>query len=253
MNHLLFYLLPLIFLNPPAPTVNEAHTITLSDGIQFDVYLVDLEQSQIKMYRNTAGEEKLHTIEAVKSYVTAQSENLLFATNGGMYRPDLTPEGLYVESGHTFFPLNVEKRGRLAFMNFYNIPPNGVFYLTDKNEAGVVPSKEYPALAKQRKIKYATQSGPMLFTDGQRNPYFKASSTSKFVRTGVGITQQGKVLFAISRTPLNFFNFSRIFDFYGCQNALYLDGAISELYLPELGRNQTAQFYSSIIAVTSKK
>ena len=252
MNYFFIYLLPILLWSGPESGVNEAYTITLGDGIQFDVYLVDLAQSEIKMYRNIGDGKTVHTIAEVNNYVKNQGENLVFATNGGMYRPDLTPEGLYVENGKTLFPLNLEKRGRLEFMNFYNIPANGVFYLTEDQQANVVTSQEYLEIVKKQRIRYATQSGPMLFTNGVRNDHFKASSVSKFVRTGVGITKQGKVMFAISHRPLNFFNFSRIFDFYGCQNALYLDGAISEMYLPELGRVQTAQYYSSIIAVTNK-
>ncbi|MEM6379013.1 MAG: phosphodiester glycosidase family protein, partial [Bacteroidota bacterium] len=250
---LFIYLLPILFWSAPKLSSTEAYTITLGDGIQFDVYLVDISQTEIKMYRNVGNGKTIHTITEVHNFAKTKGENLIFATNGGMYRPDLTPEGLYVENGKTFYPLNLEKRGRLEFMNFYNIPPNGVFYITKDNQANVVTSLEYLEIVKQQPIKYATQSGPLLFNNGVRNPHFKASSTSKFVRTGVGITKQGKVMFAISHKPLNFFNFSRIFDFYGCQDALYLDGAISEMYLPELGRLQTAQYYSSIIAVTHKK
>lgn len=37
-----------------------------------------------------------------------------------------------------------------------------------------------------------------------------------------------------------------------CTNALYLDGAISETYLPEIGRFQNGGNFSSMIAITKK-
>lgn len=243
------YILILIALLLTAPDPNESHTIALSDGLKFDVYRVDLKQSDIKLYRQAADGTALQSIEAVKKHLKKEGKSLFFATNGGMYRPDYTPEGLYVENGETQYLLNMEAQGRLDFMNFYNIAPNGVFYITEGNKAGIVPRGEYLELARKKKIKYATQSGPMLVIDGKHNSHFKASSKSKFVRTGVGITKEGKLMFAISHKPVTFYDFHRIFDYYGCKNALYLDGAISEMYLPRLKRTETKRKFASIIAV----
>ena len=99
-------------------------------------------------------------------------------------------------------------------------------------------------------IAYATQSGPMVVIDGKINPNFNSSSTSKYTRSGVGIRKDGTLVFAISQQPVTFYDFARIFLFYGCQNALYLDGAISEMYLPEIGRYQGTNKFALLIAVT---
>jgi uncharacterized protein YigE (DUF2233 family) len=101
-------------------------------------------------------------------------------------------------------------------------------------------------------VAYATQSGPMVVINGKINPNFKKDSKSKFTRSGVGIRKDGTLVFAISQQPVTFYDFARIFLFYGCQDALYLDGAISEMYLPEIGRNQSANKFALLIAITEK-
>ena len=50
---------------------------------------------------------------------------------------------------------------------------------------------------------------------------------------GVGILPDGKVVFAMSKTEVNFYNFADYFKKLGCKNALYLDGFVSRTYLPE--------------------
>ena len=50
---------------------------------------------------------------------------LLFASNGGMYHPDNSPVGLYIEEGRELVRANT--RGGPG--NFH-MRPNGVFYLT---------------------------------------------------------------------------------------------------------------------------
>jgi uncharacterized protein YigE (DUF2233 family) len=44
-------------------------------------------------------------------------------------------------------------------------------------------------------------------------------------------------VFAISDAPLTFYVFAKFFiDELGCREALYLDGSISSLYAPQVGR-----------------
>ncbi len=54
----------------------------------------------------------------------------------------------------------------------------------------------------------------------------------------MGVTAAGEVIFAISEGPVNFFEFATIFrDELHCPNALFLDGTVSSLYAPRLGRD----------------
>src|ERR1700741_2133648 len=59
-------------------------------------------------------------------------EHLLFALNGGMFRPDYSPVGLYVEGGHEFVRANTNNGPG----NFH-LKPNGIFYVGD-GKAGVI-------------------------------------------------------------------------------------------------------------------
>lgn len=232
---------------------NEADTVKLNDGLKFDVYRVDLNKSKVDFYRTGENQQDLQSISSLKDYLYRRSKELYFATNGGMYRPDYSPEGLYVENGREIYPLNMSQKGRLDFMNFYDIPPNGVFLITKNNKAYIVTKEDYQSKVDKTQVKYATQSGPMVYVNGERNPKFNKASSSKYVRSGVGITKQGKLMFAISHEPVSFWNFSRIFAYYGCENALYLDGGVSEMYLPRLDKHRTNQKFGSIIAVTGNR
>jgi uncharacterized protein YigE (DUF2233 family) len=43
----------------------------------------------------------------------------------------------------------------------------------------------------------------------------------------------------MSRTPINFYDLAEFFKEQGCQDALYLDGFISRMYLPAKNWEQT--------------
>ncbi len=77
---------------------------------------------------------------------------------------------------------------------------------------------------------FATQSGPMLVTDGQIHPRFEENGTSRFIRNGVGVRVNGTIVLAISRSQVSLGSFARLFrDALQCPNALFFDGAISAL------------------------
>jgi uncharacterized protein YigE (DUF2233 family) len=54
----------------------------------------------------------------------------------------------------------------------------------------------------------------------------------------VGVRDKTTIVFAISAEPVTFGAFARLFrDELACSNALFLDGSISSLYAPALGRS----------------
>jgi uncharacterized protein YigE (DUF2233 family) len=98
---------------------------------------------------------------------------------------------------------------------------------------------------------FATQSGPMLVISGKLHPKFLADSDSFKRRNGVGVDAAGRVHFAISEGAVRFYDFATFFrDRLGCADALYLDGTISSLYAPEIGRYDRLFPLGPIIAVT---
>lgn len=166
---------------------------------------------------------------AVEEALAAKGETLGFGMNAGMYHPDLRPVGLYIEEGVEKTPL-VTREGPGNF----GLLPNGVFCIG----AGlrVIESLAYQAAPPG--CRFATQSGPMLVIDGALHPKFMAGSDSLHIRNGVGTSEDGQTAyFVISNQPVNFYDFARLFrDALGVKNALYLDGAISRLLAPEIGR-----------------
>jgi uncharacterized protein YigE (DUF2233 family) len=78
----------------------------------------------------------------------------------------------------------------------------------------------------------------MLVTDGQMHPAFRKGSPNLNIRNGVGILPDGSVVFAMSKSEINFYDFADYFMKLGCRNALYLDGFVSRTWLPEAGWKQ---------------
>ncbi len=150
--------------------------------------------------------------------------------NGGMYHPDRRPVGLYVENGRELAPI-VTREGPGNF----GLLPNGVLCIAGP-AVRVVESRRFAA--ERPDCTFATQSGPMLVTGGVLHPRFLPASTSRNVRNGVGVRPDGIVVLAISNEPVTFDTFGRFFrDALGTPDALYLDGSISRLHAPALGRS----------------
>lgn len=215
--------------------------------VAFDVIIVNSKKGNLDFFHKKNTGEKIRNIKTLKSYIANQSKKLMFATNGGMFHANHTPTGLYVENGKEIYPLN-QKKGGAQFENFYDLPPNAVFCILKNNRAKIVRREDYHSLKNQ--VKHATQSAPMLIENSKINTELNPKSNSKYIRSGVGIKPDGRVVFAISKSPVTFYDFARIFKFYACKEALYLDGAISEMYLPEVGRVQSKNDFGLLIAIT---
>ena len=164
--------------------------------------------------------------------------------NAGMYKQDYSPLGLFIDDHKTKAALN-RKSGE---GNFY-LKPNGVFYITTDNSPAICNTTKF---IDNGKIKYATQSGPMLVIDGKIHPAFKEGSTNLNIRNGVGILPDNRIVFAMSKKEINLYDFAIYFKNMACKNALYLDGFVSRTYLPEQNWIQTDGDFGVIIGVTTK-
>ncbi len=180
--------------------------------------------ASITLYWKDNQGQPLKSLQNLKKFTESKGKTLLFAMNAGMYQPDNSPQGLFIENGVTQQPLDTLSGGG----NFY-MKPNGVFYITTGNQAVVCTT---PDFVKARDVKFATQSGPMLLINGAVHPAFKKGSANLNIRNGVGILPDGRVLFAMSKETVNFYDFAQFFLGMGCRNALYLDGFVSRTYLP---------------------
>lgn len=171
-------------------------------------------------------------------------ETPLWAMNAGMYHDDRSPVGLYIEDGEEIAPI-VTREGPGNF----GLLPNGVLCLASRR-ARIYESRRFADDLPD--CTYATQSGPMLVIDGALHPRFLENSDSLFRRNGVGVTNDGKLIAAISNERVNFHSFARLFrDVLNTPNALFLDGNISRLQAPNLGREDLGFQMGPILSVTS--
>ena len=219
-------------------------------GTEFIAYWVDLDTEDLGLCWKDASGQPLTSFVRLRQQLSASSRELKFAINAGIFSPNQVPLGLHVEDFKMLHPLNLgELEGGQG--NFY-LKPNGVFYLV-KHEPAIVASEEYAKLGLRPRL--ACQSGPLLVSEGRLHPAFRADSANFHWRTGVGVTREHKIVFVLSRGPLRFHDFARLFkERLDCDNALYLDGDICSIYLPELGYRAEGgtEKFAAMFAVTTK-
>lgn len=213
------------------------------DGADFTVCAFDVATDEIGLFHTAPDGRPFAQFSRLSETVTADGGELIFAMNAGMYHPDRSPVGLYIEDGDT-----VRSLVRGDGPGNFQLLPNGVFWI-DGGVAGVMETEAY-AEAELDPL-HATQSGPLLVLDGELHPAFREASDSLFIRNGVGVAEDGRtVYFAISSEPVNFHHFGRLFrDALETSNALFLDGKVSKLYAPELGRHDFGFGMGPIVGV----
>jgi uncharacterized protein YigE (DUF2233 family) len=220
-------------------------------GTAYVVCSFDLTQEDLRMFWRGADGKPYRTFAALAADLNAKGKSLRFAMNGGMYRDDFRPVGLYIENGRELTPPNTATLSGAPSQipNFYK-KPNGVFYIGD-GIAGVLETGRF--LAHSPKASFATQSGPMLLINGAIHPAFIVNSTDRKPRNGVCVSSPTKVHLVITKRWVNFYDFAHFFRHgLGCKNALFLDGGLAPgLYAPALGRNDAPGHggYGPIIAV----
>ena len=244
------WLLGLLLLSSAAPaSAGRAKQITFR-GVEFVTYSLDLETDDLALCWRDAGGKPLNSFAQLRQRFSAPSRELKFAINAGIFSYDQVPLGLHVEDSKVLRPLNLgDLEGGQG--NFY-LKPNGVFYVAD-NHPAIVESAKYAKLGVRPRL--ACQSGPLLLSEGRIHPAFRADSTNLHWRTGVGVARDRKVVFAISLKPLCFHDFARLFkERLDCDHALYLDGDICAIYLPELGYRAEGgtERFAAMFAVTAK-
>jgi len=225
---------------PPAPVRESSE----SGGVaaqRFTTIRVDARTERVELFLRDDAGQAFKSFDRLKCWLAGRNERLRFAMNAGMFEPDFSPVGLFVQDGRQVSPLNLSD----GTGNFF-LKPNGVFFVSESGPR-IVESTEYPALA--RGVRLATQSGPLLVRNGALHPAFKAESTSRLLRNGVGVSGD-TIMFVISEQPVTFYELATYFrDELHCPDALYLDGVVSSLYSTELGRNVARADIGPIVAV----
>lgn len=201
----------------------------------------------LRLFLNDTDGNILGGFRAINSMLAEEDRTLVFATNAGMYHPDRRPVGYYVEDGKQYASLTSGG----GYGNF-GLEPNGLLCI----KSGAFEVIETLAFrADPRDCTYATQSGPMLVVDGSLHPKFLPTSTSRLIRNGVGTSEDGQTaVFAISDSRVNFHAFARFFrDYLKLPNALFLDGRVSRIYAPDLGRSDLGASFGPIVGVVTDR
>jgi uncharacterized protein YigE (DUF2233 family) len=209
----------------PAPCRAVTH-----QGSAYTVCEVDLRRHTIRLFWRRADGTPYAYLSALPRALDKPSDQLVFATNAGMFDPAYKPVGLYVENGRELVHANT----KAGWGNFH-MKPNGIFYVAG-DKAGVLETGAY--LKEQLRPDIATQSGPMLVINGRLHPRFVRANVSLKQRNGVGVRDAQTVVFAISDGEVSFQAFGRLFlDALKCNDALFLDGgSVPTLYAPSLRR-----------------
>lgn len=205
--------------------------------------VVRVDAAKLHLFWQDDKGQPLRRLDRLAAWQKTQGRTLTFGMNAGMYHADGGPVGLLVIAGREQSPLNLDD----GQGNFF-LKPNGVFFV-DAAGAHVADAVDYAA-APRDGVRLATQSGPLLLKHGEIHPALRPASASRYIRNGV-CAQGQQAVFAISERPVTFHEFASFFrDELHCQDALYLDGAVSSLWSPQLGRNDHWQEHGPLFGVT---
>ena len=142
------------------------------------------------------------------------------------------------------------KRNRLTC----TFQPNSIFLIGSAG-AAVIRTDEHPLSGMV--VRYAVQSGPLLLRRGKVHPAFIANSNSRLHRNGVGVARNGEVVLAMtdldSQKFPNLHEFAELFRFLGCEDALFLDGDLSQMRSGEEMNKPSNRFGSFIAILESSK
>jgi uncharacterized protein YigE (DUF2233 family) len=206
-------------------------------------FKVDPKAHNIELYLKDPNGKAYSQFQTLRKDLESRNKRLVFAMNAGMFMENLMPLGLYIENGKLIRKLNLRKN---AYGNFY-MQPNGVFFLSHKS-AQISTTQQF----NKNDVLFATQSGPMLIINNKLNPALNKLSKSRLIRNGVCLNKSMQVVFSISTKPVTFHEMAQYFkDELECENALYLDGAISQIYWPQKGRFGLKSEIGPMIGVTS--
>ncbi len=220
-------LVPILSLAAPKTTNNGVQIRQLEfKGNKYAVVSVDLKKAKLKMFWKDSKNQPFKTFQKLEQQLAKNGVKLLAAMNAGIFDKTYTPLGLHVQRGQQLHKLNSRTK---AFGNFY-MQPNGIFFI-DARGAKILSTQEF--IRTSPNALEATQSGPMLVQNNQINSKFQKDSSNQLVRNGVGVETGSSVHLVIAQSWVSFYDFAAFFkDVLHCPNALYLDGNISGLYVP---------------------
>ncbi len=214
----------------------------------YSVCKIDLDKDAVRMYWKDDRGQEFRRLNQLKLWLRQRGEELVCATNAGIYDTDLRPRGLYIEDGLVKRQLNERKN---AYGNFY-IQPNGALLLSERR-ATIIDTDQ---LSRHRDtllagVSFATQSGPILIYHGQINPLFMPDSENRVIRNAACTGPGNTLSLVVSRDVVSFYMFARFLrEKLACNDALYLDGSVSRMYPGDVF--EVGPDFGAMIGVTKK-
>lgn len=185
----------------------------------------------------------VHRFSELDEWLREKGRRLVAATNAGIFEEGPFPLGLTIERGELVRPINLDDGDG----NFY-LKPNGVFWV-DAAGAHVGDAASWPG--EVAGVRLATQSGPLVLSDGMLHPSLREDSPNVVLRSGVCVDAEGTVHLVWSEAT-RFWELATLFrDVLGCDDGLYLDGVISQMVDPTRPPDPaTDGVFGGILAVT---
>ena len=78
----------------------------LTDDEKFIEYRIDLKKQNLKLYWKDDNNNPFKNFQNLKAWLDLKGQKLVFAMNGGMYKTDNSPLGLFIEATKVVTPLN---------------------------------------------------------------------------------------------------------------------------------------------------
>ena len=214
-------------------------------GVQAATWVV-ADVSRLHLFVDDGHGQPVRTLQRAAALVAASGHRLVFAMNAGIYEPDLVPTGQAIEAGRELAPLNT----RQATGNFY-APPNGVFYVTAAG-AAIARTSTF-ATAMPADVRLATQSGPILLEDGAmpaESVRAAPGPSARRLKRNAVCADHGVATLVIVDSAVTLHELAlHLRDQVGCRNALYLDGAISQVLDARSGRSDVGVPLGPILGV----
>ena len=171
-----------------------------------------------------------------------------FAANGGMFDEDGQPIGYYVEEGQRLTVLN-QNDGPGNF----HLMPNGVFF--GDADWRVARSCNRALCRRGRKpspISPPNRARCWSSTENFTRPSIRTANSRK-IRNAVGVDATGRAHFVISEAPISFGKLARYYrDVLNVDNALFLDGSVSQIWDVPNERLDTGPDIGPLIVVRNR-
>lgn len=230
-----------------------AETVEFESGKYQVQRIPATERSRLHLRWVDSRGQPLTNFGALQKELSAEGKKILFATNAGLYEQGPRPCGLTICDGKGLVPLNLKD----GFGNFY-LKPNGVFFIDDSTGPGIAETGQYQALSVRPRL--ANQSGPLLLHRGVIHPAFMPASPNRRQRSAVGIVKASReIIFVMSQREdrekgrVTFHQLARLFLHLGCEDALFLDGNISQMIFSPADRTEfTPNTFAGMFVLTDR-